>query len=513
MTVDPQAFFREAALRICGSLEIEKALQHCLLYIRAHIPAGQMHFHLYDPDEGVFETVAHATPEECRRLSLHTPLAEVARRQIAKQRSNRVRRIDRLGDDLVTAPVARALDAANQPALVMDLVMARSFLGMVTVFGDGREHFRREHMRLVRRLNKPCAVALTNARRYRELAARHDLLADDNRYLQDELGRIAGENVIGADFGLRAVMEQVRQAAPLEGPVLLLGETGTGKEVVANAIHKASMRRSGTFIKVDCGTIPPSLMDRELFGHEKGAFTGAVAAKRGLIERARGGTLFLDEIAELRPQTQTRLLHVLQSKKNVRVGGTRRLQADIRVIAATCRNIEAMLMTGDFRKDLYYRLRVFPIAIPPLRRRSMDIPDLVQHFILKKGREMKRRHVPTTTPEAMDRLMRYAWPGNVRELENVVERALILNRGRVLAFRDMGLPMTPDRRRPGSARASSDATLAIDAVMTRHITRVLAMCRGRVEGPRGAARILQIHPSTLRKRMQKLGIPYGRKAH
>ncbi len=512
MAVDEMAFFREATLRICGSLEIEKALYHCLQYISTFIPASQMSFHVYNRSQGIVETVANATHEGSRALSIHSQLSDEGRRQAEQQRSIRVRLIERLGDDPVTAPVAQELGALDQPALVMDLVLERTFLGIVSVFGDGQARFSREHMRLMRLLNKPFSVALTNSLRYRELSALRDLLADDNRYLHDELRRIAGENVIGADFGLRGVMEQVRQVAPLDSPVLLLGETGTGKEVIANAIHNTSPRRPGPFIKVNCGAIPQTLMDSELFGHERGAFTGAISQKRGLIERAQRGTLFLDEVGELPPQAQVRLLRVLQEKEIVRVGGTRTLTVDIRIIAATHRNLEGMLMQGDFREDLYFRLRVFPVAIPPLRRRPADIPALVQHFIQKKVREMKRHHTPSITPEAMERLMRYPWPGNVRELENAVERALILNHGPVLNFNDIGAG-TPPRDAAVAARSHGDEeTLAIDVVMARHIRRVLDMCHGRVEGPHGAAVRLQIHPSTLRKRMQKLEIPFGRKA-
>jgi len=256
-------------------------------------------------------------------------------------------------------------------------------------------------------------VALTNSLRYRELQKFRDLLADDNRYLQDELRRMVGEDVIGSDSGLKPVMDLVRQVAPLDSPVLLLGETGSGKEVVANAIHKASSRRQEPFIKVNCGAIPPTLMDSELFGHEKGAFTGALSQKRGRIERANTGTLFLDEIGELSLEAQVRLLRVLQEKEIERVGGSGPIPVDIRIIAATHRNLEKMLGTGAFREDLYFRLRVFPVSIPPLRSRMMDLPALVQHFIQKKAREMKRSPAPGLAFGALERLTAYHWPGNV----------------------------------------------------------------------------------------------------
>jgi transcriptional regulator with GAF, ATPase, and Fis domain len=513
MTMDEKEFFREATLRICGSLEIEKALWQSLIYIREFMPAGQMSFHVYHRDLGIVETVAHATPDAGEAMSLRSPLSPKARRQVDAQRSIRVRVIDRLGDDPVTSPVAGRLGARDLSGVVMDLVLERKMLGVFSVFNNGREKFNAHHVRLLSLLNEPCAVALTNSMRYRELMTLRDLLADDNRYLQDELRRLSGEDVVGADFGLKEVMELVRQVAPLDSPVLLLGETGTGKEVIAGAIHKSSARKDGPFITVNCGAIPETLLDSELFGYEKGAFTGALSQKRGRIERAHGGTLFLDEIGELPAEAQVRLLRVLQEKEIDRIGGSGPVKVDIRVIAATHRDLEEMMELRKFRHDLYFRLRVFPIVLPPLRERKTDIPALVQHFILKKSREMKRLVVPSPTPEAIDRLMAYHWPGNVRELENAVERSLILNPGNRLFFNEIGtrLVQKPPGGRHPRAPGPDDA-LALDEAVACHIRRVLDMCGGRVEGERGAARLLNIKPSTLRKRMGKLGVPFGRKA-
>jgi len=511
--MDEKEFFREATLRICGSLEIEKALWQSLIYIREFMPAGQMSFHVYHRDLGIVETVAHATPDAGEAMSLRSPLSPKARRQVDAQRSIRVRVIDRLGDDPVTSPVAGRLGARDLSGVVMDLVLERKMLGVFSVFNNGREKFNAHHVRLLSLLNEPCAVALTNSMRYRELMTLRDLLADDNRYLQDELRRLSGEDVVGADFGLKEVMELVRQVAPLDSPVLLLGETGTGKEVIAGAIHKSSARKDGPFITVNCGAIPETLLDSELFGYEKGAFTGALSQKRGRIERAHGGTLFLDEIGELPAEAQVRLLRVLQEKEIDRIGGSGPVKVDIRVIAATHRDLEEMMELRKFRHDLYFRLRVFPIVLPPLRERKTDIPALVQHFILKKSREMKRLVVPSPTPEAIDRLMAYHWPGNVRELENAVERSLILNPGDRLFFNEIGTRLvqkSPEGRHPRAP--GPDDALALDEAMACHIRRVLDMCGGRVEGERGAARLLNIKPSTLRKRMGKLGVPFGRKA-
>jgi transcriptional regulator with GAF, ATPase, and Fis domain len=347
---------------------------------------------------------------------------------------------------------------------------------------------------------------MSNALKHQEVLKLKDLLADENRYLHDELQRLSGDEIIGADFGLKGVLDLVHQVAPLASPVLLLGETGTGKEVIASAIHRASPRRDNPFIRVNCGAIPETLMDSELFGHEKGAFTGALSQKRGRFERAHDGTIFLDEIGELPPEAQVRLLRVLQEKEIERVGGTESLSVDIRVIAATHRDLPHMIAQGTFREDLYFRLKVFPINIPPLRERRGDIPALVQHFLHKKASEMKLGYEPTLTASALERLMAYDWPGNVRELENAVERALILNQGKPLTFADLDVSPHPF---PDSAERE-DELLTLDQVMDNHIRNILKMTGGKVEGKGGAAELLGLNPGTLRHRMRKLGIPFGR---
>jgi transcriptional regulator with GAF, ATPase, and Fis domain len=507
--VDENTFFRESTLRICSSLDIEKAMQRCLQFIVASIPASRMCFHIYDRELGIVETVAMATVAACEAMTLRTPLSARGRWQVEEQRSSRTKLVERMGDDAVAGPVVRHFGDEDLSGLLLDLALEGNFIGTVSIFGEPGRRFNSDHVRLLSMLNMPFAIALANSLRYRELRNLRDMLADDNRYLQDELRQIAGEEVVGAAYGLKEIMAMVRQVAPLGSPVLLLGETGVGKEVLANAIHHLSPRRNGPFIRVNCGAIPGTLMDSELFGHEKGAFTGAVSRKRGRFERADGGTIFLDEIGELPAEAQVRLLRVLQDKAIERVGGTETIHIDIRVIAATHRNLEQMLAEGQFREDLYFRLRVFPIAIPPLRQRCEDIPALVQHFIQKKSREMKLSVIPSVAPGALERLTSYSWPGNARELENAVERALIISRGAPLDFKDIEASAVPVSRRL-AASAETEPVEDLDTVMTRHISRVMSKCRGRVEGPRGAARLLKIHPSTLRKRMKKLGIPFGR---
>jgi transcriptional regulator with GAF, ATPase, and Fis domain len=298
-------------------------------------------------------------------------------------------------------------------------------------------------------------------------------------------------------------MEKVNQVSALDSPVLLLGETGTGKDLIANTIHLISLRRDGPFIKVNCGAIPESLIDTELFGHEKGAFTGAFALQRGRFERAQGGTILLDEIGELPLPAQVRLLRVLQEKEFERVGGGKTIALDTRVIAATNRNLEEMVNTGSFREDLWFRLNVFPIRVPPLRQRKTDIPALLNHFILQKSSELKLPKIPEVAPGQTDLLMDYNWPGNVRELQNLVERALIRNPQGPLTFEILPHEITSDAI---PADVGADSVETLDDIIRRHIRMALYKSRGKIHGRGGAAELLGINPNTLRSRIKKLGL-------
>jgi transcriptional regulator with GAF, ATPase, and Fis domain len=515
MRINKNVFFRDATLKICGSLEMEKALWQCLLYIRDFLPASQMSLYIYNQKTGIAEIIAHATSENYRALSIKFTMCEKGRKQALEQRSIRIHNIQRAADDPVAAPAMKCLGGLDQPLLVMDLVIESEFLGTVAVHGSPGIVFISEHEKLLSMLNMPFAIALSNSLRYRKLSAFKDILVDSNRYLKNELRRISGVEVIGANFGLRGVMDLVRQVAPMDSPVLLIGETGVGKELFASTIHNQSLRREGPFIKVNCGAISEGLMDSELFGHEKGAFTGAIARKIGRFERAHGGTLFLDEIGELSPEAQIRLLRVLQEKEIERVGGTETIQTDVRIIAATHRDLDSMLLTGQFRYDLYYRLKVFPIIIPPLRSRISDIPTLVQYFIQKKSEEMKISAIPPLAENALEQLLSHHWPGNVRELENAVERSLILSQGSPLTFGELHAmqPKTHDERdKLQKKEAIHGELLSLGEAMALHIQKALAISGGKVEGKGGAAEFLQINPRTLRHRMKKVGVPFGRKA-
>jgi formate hydrogenlyase transcriptional activator len=324
------------------------------------------------------------------------------------------------------------------------------------------------------------------------------------------------------------VLAKVEQVAPTDSTVLILGETGTGKELIARAIHDKSTRKARPLVKVNCAAISAGLVESELFGHVKGAFTGAVERRIGRFQLADGGTIFLDEVGELPPETQVKLLRVLQEQEFEPVGSSRTQRVDVRVITATNRNLEALVRNGAFRDDLFYRLNVFPITVPPLRERRRDIPALVMFFLERYARRFGKR-VESVSSETMDRLVRYAWPGNVRELQNLVERAVILARGPVLALdRDVLLAaadgedpaVTPETAttEPTASSSASGRSAAtgkapaagldtlLEDVERRHIVAALEHARWVIDGPQGAARTLSIHPNTLRSRMRKLGI-------
>ena len=303
LNIDESEFFREATLRICGSLNIEHALWQCFLYIRDFIPGRQIFFDIYRYETGVLQGIATADINRGTLTSYEEHLNPEAQKVIEKEWvEKRTRIIPRIGDNVVLAELTQNLYDPGSSAIVMDLMLEGEELGVLTLLSEGDEAFTQEHVGLLSMLNKPFAIALTNGLRYRELTKIKERLLDDKHYLQSELTEMSSGTVIGADFGLKQVMMMVRQVARLDSPVLLQGETGVGKELIANAVHSLSPRRKGPLIKVNCGAIPETLMDSELFGHEKGAFTGALSQKRGRFERADGGTIFLDEIGELAPE-------------------------------------------------------------------------------------------------------------------------------------------------------------------------------------------------------------------
>ena len=387
------------------------------------------------------------------------------------------------------------------------LLFRGELLGVLAMFAR-RELTAIELARLARFANR-AAIAVQNARTHAELAALKARLQEENTYLHEELRRDhAADAILGSSAPLREALEKLRQVAATSSTVLLLGETGTGKELFARALHDESRRRDGPLVKVSCAAIAPSLIESELFGHEKGAFTGALARRLGRFERAHGGTLFLDEIGELPLETQAKLLRALEEREIDRVGGSAPVAVDVRVVAATNRDLAAEVHAGRFRADLYYRLAVFPITLPPLRARRDDIALLAAAFVERQARAL---HKPLRglTDEASAKLAAYAFPGNVRELHNVIERAAILARGAWI-----GVPELPDLRGAADAQSlapSPGPDRRIEEVERAHIERVLVESGWLIEGAGGAAAALGLRPSTLRSRMLRLGIERPRR--
>ena len=408
-------------------------------------------------------------------------------------------------------------DEIEADVIAGPLVNSEGPIGVLILVAAGHKEFSREHQELVKLLLEPFSVALENDRRLHELKSLRDAAEADRRSLLTRLGRRElNETIVGADSGLRPVMERIAQVSPSDVPVLILGETGTGKEVVARAIHNRSPRAAAPFIRVNCGAIPHELIDSQLFGHERGSFTGATDTRKGWFERADAGTLFLDEIGELPLPAQVRLLRVLQDGFIERVGGEQPIRVDVRIVAATHRDLATMVKDATFREDLWYRIAVFPILLPPLRDRPEDIPDLARHFA---ERASTRFGLSFVAPSAADLslLTTYPWPGNIRELGAVVDRAAILGEGKTLEVaKALGISSPlPNRIASISTNGATPPTVpsdhplvSIDAAMRQHIERALDATRGRIEGPHGAAALLAINPHTLRARMRKLRISW-----
>jgi hydrogenase-4 transcriptional activator len=399
--------------------------------------------------------------------------------------------------------------------LVGPLVSEQGTCGVILLLAAPSQRFTPLHQKMLQAILEPLAAALENDRRLCELTALREAAEADKQSLLRRLGRTeVTETIVGADGRLRPVMERVALVSRSDVPVLILGETGSGKEVIARAIHTRSTRVAGPFIRVNCGAIPPDLIDSELFGHEKGSFTGAVGTRRGWFERADEGTLFLDEIGELPPAAQVRLLRVLQEGVFERVGGERSVKVDVRIVTATHRDLATMVQYGGFREDLWYRIAVFPIVLPPLREHPEDIAALAEHFAQRAAvRFGLTPQLPS--PQDIALLTDYAWPGNVRELAAVIDRAAILGAGKRLEVaKALGLipgvhptPQTTDQSTAVQSPVASTCT-SLDAAMKQHIEAALAVTCGRIEGPHGAARLLGINPHTLRGRMRKLGIDW-----
>ena len=411
--------------------------------------------------------------------------------------------LDRAAMEEFDSPTSRLMrDEGVRSIICMPLITHDRVLGTISLASLRDGAFQQGDVDLLVQVAGQVAIAVENALAFQEIGELKNKLAQEKLYLEDEIrSEMNFDEIVGEGASLRAVLKQVETVAPTDSTVLITGETGTGKELIARAIHNLSPRRERTFVKVNCAAIPTGLLESELFGHERGAFTGAIAQRIGRFELAHGGTIFLDEIGDIPLELQPKLLRVLQEQEFERLGSTQTIRVDVRLVAATNRDLGEMVAARTFRSDLYYRLRVFPLLMPPLRERQQDIPALVRYFVEKHSRRMNRQ-VETIPAETLDLLVRYSWPGNIRELENLIERAVIVSPGPVLR-----VPLA-ELKPPSESGADS---LTLRAAEREHILKALEATNWVLAGPRGAAERLGMKRTTLQSRMRKLGVFKGQR--
>jgi formate hydrogenlyase transcriptional activator len=405
--------------------------------------------------------------------------------------------LDLISEQLTPLVSAEVRAEALESGCALPLISRGQTLGVLTMGSRVQNSIRPEDVAFLLRAAGQVAIAIENRLAYREVAELKDKLAQEKLYLEDEIrGEIDFEGIVGQSSALRHVLNLVETVASSDSTVLLLGETGTGKELIARAIHDRSHRKERTFVKLNCAAIPTGLLESELFGHERGAFTGAIAQKIGRLELADQGSLFLDEVGDIPIEIQPKLLRALQEREFEKLGSNRTKQVDVRLVAATNRDLEQMMENREFRSDLYYRLNVFPIRIPPLRERPEDIPLLVRYFTQKYARRMQKK-IESIPAMAIKKLSSWRWPGNIRELENFIERSVILTRGTAL-------------QAPIGELSNNGRTVAVmgtrEANERDEIVRILRVTNGQVGGPDGAAARMNIKRTTLISRLKKLGI-------
>src|SRR5690349_2609884 len=507
--------------KITSSLDLREVLRSIGANIREVIHADAVTVALPDAASGKFRVFAVDFPQgkgSIKEELLVTPSAAVKK---AIESLKPVLFDTRDRDELEPDPYELAAAEGLKAACNIPLVNRGRALGILSILRTTETPFTSEDVDFLSRASGPIAIAVENALAYREISELKDKLAQEKVYLEEEFRSEMGfEQIIGNSTALRHVLQQVETVAPSDSTVLLLGETGTGKELIARAIHDRSRRKQRTLVKLNCAAIPTGLLESELFGHERGAFTGAISQKIGRLELADQGTLFLDEVADIPIEIQPKLLRALQEREFERLGSTHTRKVNVRLVAATNRDLEKMIADKEFRSDLYYRLNVFPIRIPPLRDRKEDIPLLARHFVQKFAKEMQKpiEAIPTVVLKG---LTTWDWPGNIRELENFIERAVILTRGKSL---DAPLPELRKTNTEGarltdlhegkqfageganSPNNKSSAANEYEGKQRDQIIRALTACKGRVGGADGAAARLGMNRTTLLSRMNKFGI-------
>lgn len=502
---------KEVTLRMHQSLNIEEAMYHVLCYLHEFVPMDNLHAGVYNREKGNIRYLASATINGGSLIDETVQISQAAIEEIDTnvtpgQAVILNKPLDTITiRDLVQAQIAipesrQVYDPGDTfSAMSIMLDLGYPLYGLCTIIKSEVKSYNKSHKQILDLLARPLTGAILNLLHHRQILTRNEQLEQNNQELRHRLGFSDTTQMIGADGGLKSEVIRASQVAAKDSPVLITGETGTGKEVMAHAIHRMSNRRKGPMLCINCGAIPETLVDSELFGHEKGAFTGADTKKRGYFEQANGGTIFLDEVGELTAAVQVKLLRVLEEKTLHRLGGVRPISVDIRIIAATHRNLRNLVAENRFREDLWFRLNVFPIEMPPLRERRQDLPGLVEYLMQRKAREMHLSFDPRLGSYAMETLMNYTWPGNVRELDNIIERSLITCNGEPLTFPELETGLR-------TSQQTSDAKgglLKLDDMIIQHIRAALEQCNGVISGPNGAAEVLGLNPSTLRGKIRK----------
>ena len=477
--------------------ELLKAISACL---RRVIPHDLAWFCLYDPATHQLQTHALDFPSHQDFAEAGDPIPLEGTPEGLAFTTQQLVLIRNLSlTEFPAEIIKRGAAAGLKSGCAVPLISHGRALGTLSVVSIRAEAFSDDDAKLFSWIGAQVALAAANSMAYQEISSLRDKLAKEKLYLEEEIQTEYNfEEIVGDSRALKLVLKEVQTVAATDSTVLILGETGSGKELVARALHNRSNRRERTFVKLNCAAIPTGLLESELFGHERGAFTGAIATKVGRFELADRGTIFLDEVGEIPLELQVKLLRVLQEREFERLGSTRTIRVNVRVIAATNRDLGRMVEEQEFRSDLYYRLKVFPVTVPPLRDRAEDIPLLVRHFAQKLALRMKKR-IETIPSEAMKALQAYHWPGNVRELENFIERAVILTQGPDLFVSLAELKRTP-------SHPTNPGTTTLEQAEREHILKSLRETNWTIGGPAGAAARLGMKRTTLQSKMQKLNI-------
>lgn len=509
----PDSLRLETYANLCETLRLDTALQKTLITLAPVLPADGVFANFFMKEKLVVQFLAHATHENAGRFDRQVPVShEWLQKMSYDKRSQCMVVRDRYEDPLTDAVLAAVLPEVRS-FVMLRLLMDNTHYGVVCFYSKKTNAFNEKHAAIVCSLHNPIAtiVGCSLAVHFRETG---DEIHAEYRRLQKEVQRASEEpllDLVRHAPSLTALADPIRRVAPYDATVIITGESGSGKEVIATTIQQLSRRRNAPFVRVNCAALPASLIESELFGFERGAFTGARERHAGLFEQADGGTLFLDEVGELPAEVQAKLLRVLQGQSFRRVGGDKEVAVDVRIICATHRDLKAMTAQGLFREDLYYRLNVFPIAVPALRERPDDIEPLAVHFIRQIARRYGMSMVPRLSEEALAFAKTWSWPGNVRELRNVMARA-VLSGQPIIRHLDVSLeqpPQTIDVNNAAKAKKTNinDETMtSFDEMQRQYFRKLLTHTNGRISGRHGAADIAGMHPNTLRSRLEKLGL-------